>query len=270
MNMNDVIGRDDLLLITFDTLRYDVAQEAWRAGVTPNLARWLPVSGWEERHTPGSFTYAAHAAFFAGFLPTPARPGRHPRLFALRFPGSETTAPTTAILDGDNIVTGLARRSYHTVCIGGVGFFNRLSPLSCIFPDLFAESHWSPALGVTEPRSIANQVDLAVQILRRVPADQRLFLFLNVSALHQPNYFYLPGAVRDSRASHRAALEYVDAQLLPLFTALRARHSGFGILCSDHGTAYDDDGYVGHRLGHRVVWTVPYGEIRWEKQRAHA
>src|SRR3989440_9221400 len=108
MNMNDVVGRDDLLMITFDTLRYDVAQEAWREGTTPNLARWLPALGWEERHTPGSFTYAAHAAFFAGFLPTPARPGRHPRLFALRFPGSEPTAATTAILDGDNIVTGLA------------------------------------------------------------------------------------------------------------------------------------------------------------------
>ncbi len=33
------------------------------------------------------------------------------------------------------------------------------------------------------------------------------------------------------------------------------------ILCSDHGTAYGEDGYHGHRLGHPVVWTVPYAEF---------
>lgn len=38
---------------------------------------------WERRPTPVSFTYAAHQAFFAGFLPTPDRAGKHPRLFVL-------------------------------------------------------------------------------------------------------------------------------------------------------------------------------------------
>jgi Sulfatase len=266
MNMNEVVGRDDLLFITLDTLRYDVAQQAWAEGRTPNLARWLGAAGWEKRHTPGNFTYAAHAAFFAGFLPTPARPGKHPRPFALRFPGSETATADTAILDGDNIVAGLAQRGYHTICIGGVGFFNRLSPLGCVFPDLFNESHWSPKLGVTHPESTFNQVQLAVSLLERLPAQQRVFLFLNVSALHQPNYFYLPGATADSPASQQAALEYVDGQLPPLLDALRRRHAGFGIICSDHGTAYGEDGYVGHRLSHPAVWTVPYAEIHWEKQ----
>ena len=74
MNMNEVVGRDDVLLMTFDTLRYDAAQESWRIGRTPNLERLLPVEGWERRHSPGNFTYAAHAAFFAGFFPTPAAP----------------------------------------------------------------------------------------------------------------------------------------------------------------------------------------------------
>jgi hypothetical protein len=265
MNMNEVIGRDDLLWITFDTLRYDIAQQAWAEGRTPNLARWLGPAGWEERHSPGNFTYAAHAAFFAGFLPTPACPGKHPRRFALRFPGSETTTADTAVLDSDNIVTGLAHAGYHTVCIGGVGFFNRQSPLGCVFPNLFHQSHWSPRLGVTHPESTFNQVQLAVSILDRLPQQQRVFLFLNISALHQPNYFYLAEATEDSLASHQAALEYVDAQLPPLFDALSRRSSGLGILCSDHGTAYGEDGFVGHRLSHPVVWTVPYAEISWEK-----
>ena len=82
-----------------------------------------------------------------------------------------------------------------------------------------------------------------------------------MSALHQPNWFHLPGATReagDSRATHAAALEYVDRHIGRLFSALGARGPGFAIVCSDHGTAYGDDGYTGHRLGHEVVWTVPY------------
>lgn len=266
MNMNDVVGRDDLLLITFDTLRYDVAQEAWRNGETPNLARRLPAKGWERRHSPGNFTLAAHAAFFAGFLPTPARPGRHPRLFAMRFHGSETTTPDTCVLDADNLVTGLSGRGYHTICIGGVGFFNKQTPLGRVFPSHFAESHWSPQLGVTDPNSTAHQVQLALDCLMRVPGDRRIFLFVNISALHQPNYFYLPGSFEDSLASHRAALRYVDSELPPLFRTLERRGAGVAILCSDHGTAYGEDGFFGHRLCHSAVWDVPYAEFRWEHQ----
>jgi hypothetical protein len=255
-----LIGSHDVLLLTLDTLRFDVAAESYRAGRTPNLAGWLP-AGWEERHSPGNFTYAAHTAFFAGFLPTPARPGKHPRLFALRFPGSETTGDDTCVLDGPDIVSGLGERGYHTICIGGVGFFNRQTPLGCVLPDLFAESHWSPELGVTCPHSTENQVRLACDRLAKLPRSQRVFLFVNVSALHQPNYFYLPGARADSLASHAAALEYVDGQLPPLFAALQRRGPTLCIVCSDHGTAYGEDNYHGHRLAHPVVWTVPYAEF---------
>jgi hypothetical protein len=263
MNMNHVVGRDDLLLMTFDTLRYDVAQDAFRNGETPNLARRLPATGWERRHSPGNFTYAAHAAFFAGFLPTPARAGRHPRLFAMRFPGSETVGPDTCVLDADNLVHGLASTGYHTVCIGGVGFFNKHSPLGSVFPSLFAESFWSPQMGVTHPESTANQVRLAAECLDRLPSSRRVFLFVNLSALHQPNCFYEPGAVEDSIVTQRAALRYVDRELAPLFDALERRGPGFGILCSDHGTAYGEDGYHGHRLAHPTVWDVPYAEFTW-------
>src|SRR5262249_20763767 len=151
---------------------------------------------WEERHSPGSFTYAAHHAFFAGFLPAPACPRPHPRLFAARFAGSETTTDATCIFDTPDIVSGFAARGYHTVCIGGVGFFNKRTPLGGVLPGLFAESHWSPELGVTDPRSTEHQIRLAVEILAGLPHNRRVFLFINISALHQPNCFYLPGATR--------------------------------------------------------------------------
>src|SRR5215468_2979106 len=93
------VGTHDILLLKLDTLRYDVTQECLRQGRTPNLAALLPGGTWEECHSPGNFTFAAHAAFFAGFLPTLARPGCHPRLFTVRFPGSETTTQHTCVLD---------------------------------------------------------------------------------------------------------------------------------------------------------------------------
>lgn len=258
-DMNAIIGTHDVALITFDTLRYDVAVEELAAGRTPNLA--MLVQEWEQRHTPGSFTYAAHAAFFAGFLPTPARPGRHPRLFALRFEGSETTTGGTCVLDGATIVEGLADRGYHTLCVGGVGFFNQQNPLGRVFPKLFAEAHWSRATGVTDPKSFEHQIDVIGESLAHVPADKRVFTFLNVSALHQPNHFYLDGASGDTRASHAAALRYVDRHIAALFDTLCKRGPLFAILCSDHGTLYGDDDYVGHRIAHPNVMTVPYAEV---------
>ncbi len=261
ISAHNLIGTHDILFITLDTLRYDVARDLLAAGRTPTFSALLPGQRWEQRHSGGSFTYAAHQAFFAGFLPTPAQPGRHPRLFAARFPGSETTTEQTYVFDAPDIVTGLAAQGYHTLCIGGVGFFNKLSPLGSVLPSLFAESHWRPDLGVTDPSSTAHQVGLAVDRLGRRPPGQRVFLFMNESALHQPNYYYVPGAAQDSLASHAAPLVYVDSQLPPLFAALQRRAPVLTILCSDHGTAYGEDGYSGHRLAHPVVWTVPYAEF---------
>ncbi|HZR41630.1 MAG TPA: STM4013/SEN3800 family hydrolase [Ktedonobacteraceae bacterium] len=263
INTRTLIGSHDLLFITLDTLRYDVAQDLFLENRLPTLARYLPSTGWEARHSPASFTYAAHHAFFAGFLPTPIAPGRHPRLFAAGFPGSETTTDTTLVFDAPDLPNGLAQLGYHTICIGGVGFFNKQSALGSVLPSLFHESYWDPSLGVTNPHSTENQIALACSLLRRLPREQRLFLFINISALHQPNYFYLPGnsSKQDTLESHAAALVYVDAQLPPLFAAMQRRAPTLVILCSDHGTAYGEDGYYGHRIAHPAVWMVPYAEF---------
>jgi len=260
IDANNLLGTHDILFITIDALRYDVAAEAWEDSRIPNLAKLLPSDGWELRHTPGNFTYSAHQAFFAGFLPTPAKPGRHTRLFALEFAGSETTAEQTCVLSTHSIVTGLADRGYATICIGGVGFFNKENQLGRVLPDLFQESHWHPQFGVTDPDSTENQVQAAVNLLHRLPDVQRCFLFLNVSATHQPNCCYVAGATEDSPATQLAALAYVDQQLPILFSTMQRRAPVLCIICSDHGTAYGEDGFVGHRLSHPTVWNVPYME----------
>ncbi len=261
LNINEVTGSHDILFITFDTLRYDAAISCARENRTPCLNRLLGPKGWEARHSPGSFTYAAHHAFFAGFFPTPSTPGKHPRPFALSFPGSETITPDTRVFETPDIVSGLAEEGYHTICIGGVGFFNKQGPLGSVLPNLFKESHWSPDLGVTCPRSTQNQVNLARDRLRDIPRSRRVFLFVNISAIHQPNCIFSPGESEDTLETHKAALAYVDGQLPPLFDAMRARAPVYCIVCSDHGTAYGEDGYTGNRVGHGVVYTVPYAEV---------
>lgn len=258
--VRDLIGRYDVVLVTLDSLRLDVAREALRLGETPHLAALLPPGGWEERHTPGSFTYAAHHAFLSGFLPTPARPGRHPRLFAAEFAGSDSTAPQTFVFSEATLPEALAARGYHTVCVGGVGFFNGQTALGSVLPGLFAEAHWTPALGVKNRGSAARQMEVAAAALAALPTSRRAFMLLNVSATHTPTHFYLPGARRDSPDTQRAALASVDAALPALLRTLRSRGDTLLIVCSDHGTCFGDDGYWGHRLAHPAVWNVPYLE----------
>ncbi len=267
LDMKRVVGTRDIVWITLDTLRYDVAERARVEGKTPFLASVLR-GPWEQRHTSGSFTYAAHQAFFAGFLPTPLGPGPHPRRFAAAFPGSETTAPETFVFDAADVPTGLANAGYHTICVGGVGFFNRQTALGRVLPDLFRESHWSPALGVTARASTDAQVDVALAAVRRIEPGRRVFLFLNVSAIHQPNRIYVPGAERDGPDTMSAALAYVDGCLRRLFEGLLRRAPLYAVVMSDHGTAYGEDGLWGHRLGHPVVWTVPFGEVLLDPERA--
>ncbi|MEZ4234953.1 MAG: STM4013/SEN3800 family hydrolase [Myxococcota bacterium] len=257
------VGTHDVVLVTLDTLRLDVAQRALAEGRLPVLGAHLGPAGWEARHTPGSFTYAAHAAFFAGFLPTPTAPGPHPRLLAVAFPGATTIGPGTAELEGADIVSGFAARGYRTVCIGGTGFFNLATPLGRALPSLFQVARWEPGFGVTARDSTERQVAAAVDELGAA-GEQRVFLFLNVSALHQPNRHYLPGAAQDSAASMLEALAYVDGALAPLFAAVAARGPSLWVVCADHGTAYGEEGHTGHRVGLPVVYTVPYAEFALE------
>ena len=261
LNASACIGTHDVLLVTLDTLRCDAAEEALARGRTPEIGALLPGGRWERRHSPGSFTYAAHHAFFAGFLPTPTGPGPHPRLFAARFPGSESTAAETWVFDAPDLPTGLAEAGYHTICVGGVGFFTPASRLGERLPSLFRERHWSEAMGVTAPDSTARQVDTALASLAALPAARRAFVFLNVSAIHQPNRIF-SGRAEDDVEGQIAALAYADAHLGRLVRGMRGRAPLLMVMCSDHGTAYGEGGHVGHRHAQPVVWEVPYMEAR--------
>jgi hypothetical protein len=262
IDMHEVVGHSDVLWVTLDCLRHDVASRALAAGKIPNLAGVLPRQGWEARETPGTFTLAAHLSFFHGFLPTPMGNGPHPRLFAVHFEGSLTITPQTYVFDGvDNVIAGFRSKGYRTLCIGGVGFFNRKNPLGRVLPGFFAESVWHPSMGVTARDSTATQVAAALDWLERVGPGEHVLLFVNVCATHPPHAHYLPGAEEDSPASQEAALAYVDAQLPPLLAVLRRRGRCFALFMADHGEAHGEDGRHGHRIAHPTVTTVPYAHF---------
>jgi hypothetical protein len=259
IDMNAVVGRANFLFVTFDCLRYDVARRALDGGRTPHLAAVLPPGGWEARETPGTFTLAAHQAFFHGFLPTPI--GTGPRPFAVEFEGSLTIVPQTYVFRGvADVIAGFRALGYRTFCVGGVGFFNKRNALGRVLPGYFEESVWDRSMSVTAPDSAAHQVRAALAWMSRLRDDERLLLFMNISATHPPHAHYLPGATADSPASQAAALAYVDGQLPPLLAELRRRGPCYGLLMADHGEAFGEDGRWGHRIAHPTVTTVPYAE----------
>ena len=275
INMNEVVGKSDILFLTLDTLRYDVAESEYLAGNLKNLCK---ESGWEKRHTPGNYTYAAHHSFFGGFLPTPVEYiplNDREYLFSmknnmLKYKNSENIY----YFDEENIVEGLEKEGYKTICIGGVIFFNKSNELCSVLPNMFQQSYWNPKFGVTNPKSPEYQVEQALKILKSLDKNERVFLFLNISAIHGPNYFYLDkykdklddydpsknllASKYDGIESQKAALRYVDKCLEPLFKYMKERNETFCIALSDHGTCYGEDGYEGHNLSHEEVWNVPY------------
>ncbi|WOI59624.1 STM4013/SEN3800 family hydrolase [Streptomyces fradiae] len=245
-----------ILFVTLDSLRYDVAHEAFLEGHTPLLAELLPEGGWEHRQTPGSFTLPAHMAFFSGFLPKLPTPRQPPRLWECRPPAFKKPHASTFVFEAANLLQGVAQHGYRTVCIGGVTYFSRETPLGSILPSMFDEDHWEPRFCSPEPDSTRHQVDRALALADRY-ASRPLLLFLNVSATHVPHGHYLSDST-DTRASQLAALAYADEHVARLIRSLESRSRWLVILCADHGDAYGDDGFHGRGIAHPSVMNVPF------------
>lgn len=247
----------NILFVTLDSLRYDVAQAAYDNDRTPHLASLLPAGGWERRQTPGTFTLPAHVAFFSGFLPKLPQPEQPPRLWECRPPAFKKPHPSTFVFDAPNLLEGLVQHDYRTVCIGGVTYFSSETPLGSTLPEMFQEDHWRPEFCSPESDSTRHQVDQALEVADWYATRQPLFLFVNVSATHVPHGHYL-GESTDTRASQRAALTYADPHLARLINTLTGRQRWLIIMCADHGDAYGDDGYHGRGIAHPSVMNVPF------------
>ena len=260
VDMNQVVGVSDILFICLDTLRYDAAVQEEKSGSTPVLNRY---GSWEKRQAPGNFTWPSHHSMFAGFLPAPYDAKNVADRELLFFPkgvGLGQKGPEGAYaFSGSTIMEGLSQDGYETWCVGGVAFFDKRSDLGKVFPGYFQKSYWNPSFGCPVKESTRNQTDFLLKKIAKADTQKHIFLYLNVDAIHYPNYFYLEGALNDSLESHRAALRYVDKELGRLFERWKEQRGGaFVICCSDHGTCYGEDGCQFHGINHPVVNTVPY------------
>ncbi len=260
IDMNQVVGSQDILFICLDALRYDIAVQEEAAQTTPALNRCGP---WKKCQAPGNFTYPSHHAMFAGFLPCAYDVKRLADRELLFFPthiGLGRKVPEGSFgFSGSTIMEGLENAGYDTWCVGGVAFFDKRSDVGKVFPSYFKKSYWNPSFACPVKESTKNQVDFILKKIARAPRKNPVFLYLNVSAIHYPNYFYLKGARADSPDSHAAALRYVDGHLGRLLDGWRKiRGDAFVICCSDHGTCYGEDGFYSHGINHPLVTTVPY------------
>lgn len=198
-------------------------------------------------------------AFFSGFLPKLPQPEQPPRLWECRPPAFKRVSPGTFVFDAPNLLEGLTQHGYRSVCIGGVTYFSRETPLCSVLPDMFDEDHWRPEFCSPEPDSTRHQVDHALAIADAYTA-RPLFLFVNISATHVPHGHYT-GDRTDTRASQGAALAYTDAHLARLITTLTSRQQWLIIMCADHGDAYGDDGSHGRGIAHPAVMNVPFAAM---------
>ncbi len=260
VDMNRVVGSCDILFVCLDTLRYDVAVQEEKAGSTPVLNRY---GLWEKCQAPGNFTYPSHHAMFAGFLPCrydAKNLADREMLFFPKAVGLGKKTPEGAYgFSGSTIMEGLAKDGYDTWCVGGVSFFDKRSDIGKVFPGFFKKSYWNPSFGCPIKDSTKNQVDFILKKMKAAEKETHIFLYLNVDAIHYPNYFYLDGASHDDMASHAAALRYVDGELGRLFDGWKERRGDtFVICCSDHGTCYGEDGCQFHGIRHPAVDTIPY------------
>lgn len=258
IDMNDVVGRCHILFLCFDALRYDVAHMEQESGGTPVLNQY---GTWEMRQTHGNFTYPAHQAMFAGFLPVSCEITNmkdRETLFFSENIGFGRKAPSGAFsFQGATFIEGLEREGYETCGIGGVHFFDKRSPLGKVFPSYFSHFDFHPSFGPMAADSAKHQIDVVLKRLSEFP-EKKIFYYINFSALHYPTWQYLPGAKTDSIESQRAALRYVDGELLRLFEAFQEKGDTFVICLSDHGTCFGEDGIWYHGVNHPKVLTVPY------------
>lgn len=157
IDMNEIVGTHDILMLCFDTLRYDVSVAEEASGGTPVLNSCG--NGWEKRHAPGNFTYPSHFAIFAGFLPSPAEPHMLRNRKWLFFPfqaGTGRIPPEGSYAFKEaTFVQSLARAGYETICIGGVNFFSKRNDIGRVFPGYFNKSYWLPTFGCTDKNSAA-------------------------------------------------------------------------------------------------------------------
>lgn len=265
----------NLLLLTYDSCRYDVLAEAH----TPVLDSYAPIV---RAQTPSNFTYAAHQAFFVGMLPNAREPLPYYNRFRAQLVRLGVTAAwhpdRTALMQVDgtrSIVAAFRRLGFQTVGTGAMEWFRQ----ETLCED-FARFRFTGTDAGAQIAYILGELDVA----------KPFFAFVNFGETHSP--FAYEGKARPAEehelpsaqnmewppvqkdgpvgrehpawAHQREAAEFLDRQLPSLFDALPG--NTVVVLCGDHGEAMGEDGFEGHGVNHPTVLEVPLSIFRLDRQ----
>jgi hypothetical protein len=252
---------ESIILITLDSLRYDVTQIA----ETPNLNKFFmdnKSSGWHKVGSHGTYTLPSHISFFqAGLMPcdnreeTPAPFNRNKeKLFKAQLAWERTTGARFPTPAAPNIIKGFKKLGYRTIGIGGVHWFNNKFPTSDIWHKrYFDEFYWKEKFSENNTKSLEHQIKL-IKKLKVRENKEPVFLFLNISYTHKP---YL--GFGDSINGQKKAFEEVDKLIPQLQKVLPKKYHL--LIMSDHGECFGEDGLTGHGFYHPKIMEVPFAVV---------
>ncbi len=257
-----MVDAGSVLFVTLDSCRYDT----FAGANVPAMRRVGPL---HRAQAPSYFTFASHAAMFAGFTPgvaTVAAPLVNPKfakIFKLAGPSFPGKGSEGFALEGRNIIDGFKRLGYLTLGSGAVGWFDPSAPASQLLLGEFDEFYY-PGYSWSLPRQL-EWIDDRLTQRRGTP----IFLFLNIGETHVPYYhegapwsrgdnpcvpFQMVDRSADCRFRQRACLEFVDGALAPLLQRFSAATI---VVCADHGDCWGEDGVWEHGVSHPMTLTVP-------------
>lgn len=287
------LAHANLLLITLDSLRLDIAQQA----DLPNFSR---LHGPIAAYTHGNFTLPAHAAFFTGHLPWPldlptGMVDGYQRL--IRSAAARKVASAVPItFSGPNLMRAYADNGARVVGVGGVTFFDPTTtgPSLCAdFPEFHydgfrRDSDFGKGRSLVDAERFCGLNTALVEVFERgLDRDRQHFVFINEQATHFP--FACPGVPVDAAElaplalydesvvkklpvrqpiidevrpvvarRQRAVLEWLDAKMGEVLGWLaRLRRPTLVVVCADHGEAFGEDARLGHFINVDTVLTVP-------------
>lgn len=251
----------DFLFVTLDSLRYDTADECLAEGLTPNFGNLI--GRWECRETCATFTLPAHIGMFSGMMPRPLQGDNislstEARMFALSTSWDRYKGRNIRFFfdNAENVPRGFASKGYHTIGVGGVGWFSTEVKSSSFWEgQYFQRFLYKASYNPVNPRAFEEQLEDLGSVLSSLN-DKHRFVFINVSSTHHP---YSNGDGTRSLAAQKACLAYVDRHL-PKLVSFFAKGT-LGVVCGDHGDCLGEDGLWGHNMVHEKVMTVPYAEF---------
>lgn len=223
----------------------------------------------------GTFTYPAHMAMFQGFFPTIGGKLSGSQGFVVSRPIYNRFSQSvykwfyrsdryclTELTGSGSIPLVLRDKKYRTVAIGGVGWFNKRTPMRLGFEEFIYETNGEKAIN-----EFINQI-----------TREPYYGLLNFGTTHRP--YRVPEMPRklkrvrsprsgndyNSQYSYKlrdkqvACMTYTDKILVKLFEWLKSTKLRTVVcFCSDHGDCMGEDGCYGHGFMHPNIMTVPLG-----------